>query len=69
MRVDRKGVATRIRAWSKKEIDPGDRQHFAEIVEAELIGRGTEWVANHYILGSSRARVIDRSLFSAGHSE
>jgi hypothetical protein len=38
MRVDRKDTATRIAAWSKKEIDPGDRQHFAEIVEAELIG-------------------------------
>ena len=38
MRVARKDVATRIAAWSKKEIDPGDRQHFAEIVEAELIG-------------------------------
>jgi hypothetical protein len=38
MRVDRKGAATRIAAWSKTEIDPGDRQHFAEIVEAELIG-------------------------------
>jgi Fic/DOC family len=38
MRVARKDVATRIAAWPKKEIDPGDRQHFAEIVEAELIG-------------------------------
>jgi hypothetical protein len=38
MRVDRKDVATRIAAWSKKEIDPGDHRHFAEIVEAELIG-------------------------------
>ena len=38
MRVDRKGVATRIAAWTKKEIDPSDRQHFADIVEAELIG-------------------------------
>ena len=38
MRVDRKDVATRIAAWTKKEIDPSDRQHFAEIVEAELIG-------------------------------
>jgi hypothetical protein len=38
MRVDRKDTATRIAAWSKKEIDSGDRQHFAEIVEAELIG-------------------------------
>ena len=38
MRVDRKDVAIRIAAWSKKEIDPSDREHFAEIVEAELIG-------------------------------
>jgi len=38
MRVARRNAATRIAAWSKKEIDPGDRQHFAEIVEAELIG-------------------------------
>jgi len=38
MRVDRKDVTTRIAAWSKKEVDPSDRQHFAEIVEAELIG-------------------------------
>jgi Fic family protein len=37
-RVDRKDAATRIAAWSKKEIDPGDREHFAEIVEAELTG-------------------------------
>ncbi len=37
-RVGRKHVATRIAAWSKKEIDPGDRARFAEIVEAELIG-------------------------------
>jgi hypothetical protein len=37
-RVDRKDVATRIEAWSKKEIDSGDRRHFAEIVEAELTG-------------------------------
>lgn len=38
MRVGRKDVATRIGAWSKNAIDPSDRQHFAEIVEAELIG-------------------------------
>ena len=38
MRVDRKDVGKKIAAWSKKEIDLGDRQHFAEIVEAELIG-------------------------------
>jgi hypothetical protein len=25
-------------AWSKKEIDPGDRERFVEIAEAELIG-------------------------------
>ena len=37
-RVDRKHAAARIAAWSKKEIDPGDRQHFAEVVEAELTG-------------------------------
>ena len=37
-RVARKDVATRIEAWSKKEIDSGDRRHFAEIVEAELTG-------------------------------
>lgn len=37
-RVDRKDVATRIAVWSKKEIDAGDCQHFAEIVEAELAG-------------------------------
>lgn len=38
MRVARKDIATRIAAWSKKEIDPGDSERFAEIVEAELIG-------------------------------
>lgn len=38
MRVDRKSTAARIAAWSKKEIDSGDRAHFAEIVEAELTG-------------------------------
>jgi hypothetical protein len=38
MRVDRKHAAARIAAASKKEIDSSDRQHFAEIVEAELIG-------------------------------
>ena len=37
-RVDRKHAAARIAAWSKKEIGPGDREHFAEIVEAELTG-------------------------------
>jgi hypothetical protein len=37
-RVGRKDAATRITAWSKKEIDPRDREHFAEIAEAELIG-------------------------------
>jgi hypothetical protein len=37
-RVGRKDAAARITAWSKKEIDPGDRERFAEIVEAELIG-------------------------------
>lgn len=37
-RVTRKNAATRIAAWSKKEIGSGDRPHFAEIVEAELIG-------------------------------
>ena len=38
MRVSRKDVATRIADWSKKEIGPSDRQYFAEIVEAELVG-------------------------------
>jgi Fic family protein len=37
-RVDRQDAATRIAAWSKREIDPSDREHFAEIVEAELTG-------------------------------
>ncbi len=37
MRVKRKDVATKIAAWSKEKIDSSDRQHFAEIVEAELI--------------------------------
>jgi hypothetical protein len=37
-RVGRKDAAAKIVAWSKKEIDPGDRERFAEIVEAELIG-------------------------------
>ena len=36
--VERKDVATRIADWSKEKIDSSDRQHFAEIVEAELIG-------------------------------
>jgi hypothetical protein len=38
MRVEQKSVATRIAVWSKEKIDSSDRQHFAEIVEAELIG-------------------------------
>jgi hypothetical protein len=38
MRVERKDVATRIAVWSKEKIDSSDRHHFAEIVEAELIG-------------------------------
>lgn len=37
-RVARKDAATKIAAWSKRQIDPGDRKHFAEMVEAELIG-------------------------------
>ena len=37
-RVARRDAAAKIAAWSEKEIDPGDREHFAEIVEAELIG-------------------------------
>ena len=37
-RVGRREAAARITAWSDKEIGPGDRQRFAEIVEAELIG-------------------------------
>ena len=36
--VARRDAAARIATWSKKEIDPGDREHFIEIVEAELIG-------------------------------
>ena len=36
--VGRKDTAARIAAWSKKEIDPGDCERFAEIAEAELIG-------------------------------
>jgi hypothetical protein len=36
--VGRKDAVARIAAWSKKEIDPGDRERFTEIVEAELIG-------------------------------
>jgi Fic family protein len=36
--VDRKDTAAKIRAWSPTTIDTGDREHFAEIVEAELIG-------------------------------
>jgi Fic family protein len=37
-RVGRRDAAARIAAWSEKKIDPGDRERFAEIVEAELIG-------------------------------
>jgi Fic family protein len=37
-RVGRKDAAARIAAWSKKEIDSGDRARFAEVAEAELIG-------------------------------
>jgi len=37
-RVGRRDAAARITAWSKSAIGPGDRQHFAEIVETELIG-------------------------------
>jgi hypothetical protein len=35
-RLGRKNAAARIGDWATKEIDPGDRQRFAEIVEAEL---------------------------------
>jgi len=35
-RLARKDAAARIAAWSAKEIDPGDRQRFAEVAEAEL---------------------------------
>lgn len=37
-RVARRDAAAKIAAWSEKEIAPGDREHFAAIVEAELIG-------------------------------
>jgi hypothetical protein len=37
-RVGRKDASARIAAWSKQAIDPGDRERFGEIVEAELIG-------------------------------
>jgi Fic family protein len=37
-RVERKDAAARIAAWSPTTIETGDREHFAEIVEAELIG-------------------------------
>ena len=37
-RVSRKDAAARVATWSKKEIDSGDRERFAEIAEAELIG-------------------------------
>jgi len=37
-RVDRKDAATKIAAWARKQIDSGDRQHFVEVVEAELTG-------------------------------
>jgi len=37
-RVGRKDATARIGAWSEQEIDSRDREHFAEIVEAELIG-------------------------------
>jgi Fic family protein len=36
-RMGRREVAASIRAWAKTEIDPGDRERFAETVEAELI--------------------------------
>lgn len=38
VRVGRKDAVARIAAWSKKEIDPGDRKRFAETAEGELIG-------------------------------
>ena len=37
-RVARRDAVAKIAAWSEKEVDPGDREHFAEIVETELIG-------------------------------
>jgi hypothetical protein len=36
--VGRKDAAARIATWSKREIEAGDRERFAEIVETELIG-------------------------------
>jgi fido (protein-threonine AMPylation protein) len=35
-RVPRNETAARIAAWSQKEIDPEDRERFAELTEAEL---------------------------------
>jgi len=35
-RVGRKDAAARIAVWSRKEIDPDDRQRFGEIAETEL---------------------------------
>ena len=37
-RVGRKDATARIGAWSEQEIDSRDREHFAEIAEAEQIG-------------------------------
>ena len=54
-RVGRKDAAARIAAWSKKEIDPGDRERFAEIVEAELIGLHEGNFARHRIRPSEFA--------------
>jgi Fic family protein len=36
-RVGRRDAAAKTAAWSKREIDHGDRAHFVEVVEAELI--------------------------------
>lgn len=37
-RLRREDAARRIAAWAANEIPPGDRQRFAEVVEAELAG-------------------------------
>ena len=54
-RLGRKAAAARIGDWVTKEIDPGDRQRFAEIVEAELTSLHEGNFARYRIRDAKRA--------------
>ena len=37
-RMNKKAAAAQVVAWSKKKLDPAERNHFQEIAESELLG-------------------------------